>query len=169
MVLDEGAEVVGHGAILPPQGGQANPSLLVLLRLGLWKMPFVVGWGACARFLALLDVIAAIEHEVTSADADLNSGNYYTIEAYCVAVDRHGRGLGARMLPPLLARADAARRPAFLLTQLAGNVRFYARHGFAVIDERDAELKGAPFHCWAMKRLPAAAAAAAAVLSAAVS
>jgi ribosomal protein S18 acetylase RimI-like enzyme len=47
------------------------------------------------------------------------------------------RGLGSRLLQPMLDRCDAEGVPAYLETATDRNVSFYERHGFKVRDEVD--------------------------------
>jgi ribosomal protein S18 acetylase RimI-like enzyme len=57
-----------------------------------------------------------------------------------IAVDpaRQGSGLGGALVAHGLALAEAAGMPAFLNTARVGNVRFYERRGFEVIESSDA-------------------------------
>jgi GNAT superfamily N-acetyltransferase len=68
------------------------------------------------------------------------------------AVDAHlqGLGIGGRLLTAFCAQADAAGDVAYLETDTARNVRFYARFGFEVIAE--APVLGVPN--WFMRRAP---------------
>lgn len=61
------------------------------------------------------------------------------------------RGLGGRLLGPVLARCDEQGLPAYLETQKPENVAFYGRHGFTVRDE--IHLPGAP-PVWLLWREP---------------
>lgn len=61
------------------------------------------------------------------------------------------RGLGGRLLAPVLDRCDAEGRPAYLETQKPENVVFYGRHGFTVRDE--VRLPGSP-PVWLLWRDP---------------
>ncbi len=65
---------------------------------------------------------------------------------------RQGRGIGAALLRPALAQADAERLPCYLETVKARNVPFYQRHGFEVLVEGDLPRDGP--HFWTMKREP---------------
>jgi ribosomal protein S18 acetylase RimI-like enzyme len=62
------------------------------------------------------------------------------------------RGLGTRVLAPMLARADRARTDAFLETSSPSNVDFYEGLGFAVIDH--CQIAGGGPDVWAMLRQP---------------
>lgn len=41
----------------------------------------MVGWSIFQRFNGVLDALGALEHELISADADLKSGKYFSLEA----------------------------------------------------------------------------------------
>jgi len=62
-----------------------------------------------------------------------------------------GRGIGGRLLAPVLERCDREGLPAYLETQKASNLAFYGRLGFDVT--RVIELPGAPM-VWTMTRPP---------------
>jgi len=62
------------------------------------------------------------------------------------------RGLGSAVLAPVLARCDAERIHAYCDTSTERNVRFYGRHGFQAIAERDVP-QGGP-HVWLLERAP---------------
>jgi GNAT superfamily N-acetyltransferase len=63
-----------------------------------------------------------------------------------------GRGLGSEVLAPVLARCDADNVAAYCDTSTERNVRFYARHDFAVAAETDVP-DGGP-HVWLLARQP---------------
>lgn len=62
-----------------------------------------------------------------------------------------GRGIGGRLLTPVLTRCDADGVPAYLETQKESNLPFYERHGFAVAEV--ITLPDAP-KVWTMHRTP---------------
>lgn len=62
------------------------------------------------------------------------------------------RGLATRVMAPTLALADRERKDAFLETSSPGNVDFYARLGFKVIDQ--CQIAGGGPGVWAMLRTP---------------
>jgi hypothetical protein len=51
-----------------------------MLRLGLWRLPFVVGWRTCRAFLAMVDAVGASDADILAKDEDLRSGDFYTLE-----------------------------------------------------------------------------------------
>lgn len=76
--------------------------------------------------------------------------NHWYLGALGVAPPHQHRGIGGRLLQPILARADAQGKPCYLETQTRDNVRFYERHGFQVVHH--GEVPGHPLQMWAMLR-----------------
>ncbi|GAA3124937.1 GNAT family N-acetyltransferase [Streptosporangium carneum] len=66
--------------------------------------------------------------------------------------DWQNRGLGSRVLEPVLSRCDAEGVPAFTETATEANVRFYRRAGFDVVAE--AELPDGGPRLWFLYRRP---------------
>ena len=64
---------------------------------------------------------------------------------------RQGRGIGSALLAPALERCDREGMPAYLESSKESNIPFYARHGFAVMQEL--RVPGAP-PLYAMWREP---------------
>ena len=90
-----------------------------------------MGWTGIPRFSRLLEHAQGL-HERLAPEP-----HYYL---FVLGVDppRQGRGHGARLLEPVLARCDSERRAAYLETARAENLPFYERQGFRVahvIDE----------------------------------
>lgn len=65
---------------------------------------------------------------------------------------KQGTGVGAALLRPALARADAEGVPCYLETQNRRNVRFYRKQGFRVVS--DGEVPGHGLRVWTMLREP---------------
>jgi len=55
---------------------------------------------------------------------------YWYLNAIAAASGNSGQGLGARLLAPMLARADAEGLPVYLESSNPRNLTFYGRHGF---------------------------------------
>ena len=66
--------------------------------------------------------------------------------------DRQSQGWGARLMKPILDRADADGLPVSLETMREGNVAYYGRHGFEVA--ATVALPGGGPTCWVMRRPP---------------
>jgi ribosomal protein S18 acetylase RimI-like enzyme len=63
-----------------------------------------------------------------------------------------GRGIGGRVLQPMLDRLDVERLPAYLETGNPRNLDFYPRHGFEVVAEET--VPGTDLTFWGMRREP---------------
>ena len=63
-----------------------------------------------------------------------------------------GRGLGSRLLAPVLELCDREGIPAYLESSKQSNIAFYARHGFRVTDEVRLSRRGPTM--WPMWREP---------------
>jgi GNAT superfamily N-acetyltransferase len=62
-------------------------------------------------------------------------GTYWTLQLLAVDPERQGRGIGSRLIEPVLARCDLEQAPAYLEATTARSVPFYERHGFRTIGE----------------------------------
>jgi ribosomal protein S18 acetylase RimI-like enzyme len=114
------------------------------------------GFGAAMAAMddaAVSRMIAIFEHQGAFRERAMPEPYWYLIVLGVEPADQ-GHGLGGRLLQPILARADAERLPCYLETESADAVRFYTRHGFAVLVEDD--VPGVGFHYWAMHRPPVA-------------
>jgi ribosomal protein S18 acetylase RimI-like enzyme len=60
---------------------------------------------------------------------------HFYLAALGVAPARQGKGLGSRLMQPVLELCDADRVPAYLESSKESNIAFYARHGFRVTRE----------------------------------
>jgi GNAT superfamily N-acetyltransferase len=63
------------------------------------------------------------------------SPEHFYLPTLGVAPDRQGKGLGSRLLAPILQTCDSEGVPAYLESSKHSNIAFYARHGFRVLDE----------------------------------
>jgi ribosomal protein S18 acetylase RimI-like enzyme len=63
---------------------------------------------------------------------------------------RWRRGIGSRLLDPVLAKAEAEGLPSYLETQAERNLAFYGKHGFEVTEEL--RVPGCPLPLWTMWR-----------------
>ena len=91
-----------------------------------------------------------------AADAQLSAWRPLRHHLYLGAIGTapaaQRRGLGARVLAPMLALADREGTAAFLETSSPSNVDFYVRLGFTVIDQ--CRIAGGGPDVWAMLREP---------------
>jgi ribosomal protein S18 acetylase RimI-like enzyme len=82
------------------------------------------------------------------------SGRHWYLEVMGVEPFAQRRGLGGRLLTPVLELADRDRVDCCLETSDRANIRFYERHGFEVVDDALPLVPGGPTHV-AMRRTPA--------------
>lgn len=113
---------------------------------------------ALEPFKAELRALAGDRAGAAAAAQELVGARFPRDAAWYLAVtgvhsERQRRGLGSAVLGPMLARLDRDQLVAVLDTSTAGNVSFYARHGFQVADELDIPAGGP--HVWIMRREPA--------------
>ena len=78
---------------------------------------------------------------------------YWYLENVGVEPALQGRGIGTRLLAPVLALADAAGQPCYLETQTERNVAWYRALGFEVREAGVAFTAGGPPN-WTMLRPP---------------
>lgn len=158
-------------AVLPPfmaaavrfcqRYGEVYATAGALRGVAAWSAPgevstrerwMAAGFGAAMAAMgdaAVSRMIAIFEHQGTLRERAMPGSYWYLIVLGVEPADQ-GHGLGGHLLQPILARADAERLPCYLETESADAVRFYARHGFAVLAEDD--VPGVGFHYWAMRR-----------------
>jgi GNAT superfamily N-acetyltransferase len=63
-----------------------------------------------------------------------------------------GQGVGGRLLQARLAKCDLEKLPCYLETETEGNVRFYQKYGFIVVNK--GRVPGSELTIWAMLRPP---------------
>jgi ribosomal protein S18 acetylase RimI-like enzyme len=131
----------GVACWLPP--GQAEVTIGRLVRSGLYAAPLRMGVAAYGRFDAYLRYVDRL-HKRCAPRA------HWYLWAFGVDPPRQGRGIGSRLLEPVLARASTDGAACFLDTGTERNVRFYERHGFKVAHEGQAPKLGV--QVWAMLR-----------------
>lgn len=135
--------VMGAAIWLPPGRGELTPE-----RLAAAGFPAATGqFGAEARgrLVELIDYLTQVRRRVVP-------GPHWYLMMIGVDPAWQGRGIGGRLLEPVLTRAAAAGLACYLETTQPRNLEFYRRHGFEVVI--DADLPGGGPHYWAMWRPP---------------
>jgi ribosomal protein S18 acetylase RimI-like enzyme len=135
--------VAGAACWLPPE--QSSPTLLRMLKAGMWRVPFRLGWKSYQR----LNEFEAQAEKLHQRHA---TKPHWYLWALGVDPAQQGRGFGGSLLQPVLARADAEKTPCYLETQNPRNLPFYEKHGFKVSEQREV-FKDA-VTTWAMLRQP---------------
>jgi ribosomal protein S18 acetylase RimI-like enzyme len=125
--------------------GKFPMSVLGMMRAGMFLMPLKRG---PARFIRVVRAMNHLEHLHKQGV----SPRHWYLLLLGVDPSRQGQGIGACLMEPVLARADAEGLPCYLESFNARNLPFYERHGFQVVVEDDLP-NGGP-HFWTMKREP---------------
>lgn len=124
----------------------------------LWRRP---GEWSTAGWRQLLDLpwwLAVFGRDLVRAGTGLDAMKavhphepHWYLATTGVAPDSQGLGVGSALLGAMLRRCDADQLPAYLESSKQGNIGFYERHGFTVIEEQHLP-DGPPF--WPMWRDP---------------
>ncbi len=87
---------------------------------------------------AQIALVAREGHAVVGCVRGLINGDVCTVRALVVEPSRHGQGIGARLLRALEAElGDVQRIELTTNTIMEGNVTFYERHGYRVVDRTE--------------------------------
>jgi ribosomal protein S18 acetylase RimI-like enzyme len=133
----------GVAGWLPP--GQTRLTAGRVVWSGLYATPLRMGLAAYRRFDAYMSY------------ADRLHGRYAPEShwyLWVLGVDppSQGKGIGGRLIQPVLARASADGTACYLETEMERNVRFYEKYGFKIVGEGTIPRHG--LQVWAMLREP---------------
>ena len=144
--VHEGAGGAVQGCALwqAPGAPQGLP-LPAMLRM-LLIAPSVFGFGGVLRAL----------RTGAAVDAAHPHTRHYYLAFLGVLPSAQGKGIGAALLRPVLARADAEGVPCYLENSNAANLPFYSRAGFRVVREVTvgSTAAGEPVKVYCMQREP---------------
>jgi ribosomal protein S18 acetylase RimI-like enzyme len=124
--------------------GSTTMSPLRIIRMGMWQMPFRLGWKGFSRF-GQVDGAASKSHK------KLVPGDHWYLLMLGVDPDLQGTGIGSAAIEIGAAQAQEAGLPVYLETMTQSNVDYYLKRGFEIGDESDIE---GEFHIWSMIRKP---------------
>ncbi|CAM9605748.1 unnamed protein product [Discosporangium mesarthrocarpum] len=156
-ILDRGTgEVIGHIGFAPPKPDQqdgVHTSFCTMMLMGLWRVPFMIGWEMTVKFTGFVGCIDRATSEVIAKYPDLQGG-FWSLSAAAVDNKAQGQGFGGAAIRQLLERADRDGRPTVLATQEMRTVRLYERIGFVVLDRRSVKVGDVDlgFETWVMGR-----------------
>jgi ribosomal protein S18 acetylase RimI-like enzyme len=136
--------VEGVACWLPP--GRTELTLGRMVRCGLHVMPLKMGLAAYRQFNTYMGYADAFHARYAPEP-------HWYLWAIGVDPGSQGKGIGSRLIQPILKRADAIGMACYLETEMERNVRFYRKHGFEVVDGGKVPKLGA--QVWAMVREPA--------------
>ncbi|MBE9214077.1 GNAT family N-acetyltransferase [Plectonema cf. radiosum LEGE 06105] len=133
-------EIKGIAAWIPP--GNYPLNVWRLLRVGFYKLPFLVGFEGLKRFISLFSLIEKYHEQ------DMHQPHWY-LSALGVSEIYQGQGIGSLLIQPILKLADEQGLPCYLETSTEKAVRFYKNNGFEII-----RTGKEPIEYWTMKREP---------------
>ena len=120
------SELEGVACWLPP--GRASLALHRLVRTGLLGVVLRLRPAALRRFWANLSYVGQTHQRLMTA-------NHWYLWTLGVDPACQGRGIGGRLLRPVLERAKAGRLACYLETHNERNLAFYGKHGFRVASD----------------------------------
>jgi ribosomal protein S18 acetylase RimI-like enzyme len=118
-------------------------NLFQLLKQGFSAAPLRLGMGPLGRLFNCLNYFEKLQR------TDMPDDNWHLFLPG-VNPPRQGKGIGSRLIKPILQRADAEKTSCYLETDKPGNVNFFQKNGFKINREDDVP-KGGP-HFWTMIR-----------------
>jgi ribosomal protein S18 acetylase RimI-like enzyme len=131
----------GVACWLPP--GQTKLTAGRVVRSGLYATPVKMGLGAYRRLDTYMSYADKI-HERYAPET------HWYLWAVGVDPPSQGKGVGGKLLQPVLERASADGTACYLETGIEGNIRFYEKHGFKVVGE--GRVPKLELQVWAMLR-----------------
>lgn len=151
-------DAVPYGSVLTSwQGVRAEATAV-------WLPPGAFPWTARRKLRAVPNVSRVMTADPCAFPAFVRYGKiverhhrdepHWYLVALSVRPERQRRGLGRRLLEPILERADRDGLPCWLETADPTNVGYYERFGFEVFGDPLAVIRDGP-ELIAMRRLPA--------------
>jgi ribosomal protein S18 acetylase RimI-like enzyme len=137
------SDAAGAACWLPPGGEHAG--FFGMVRAGMLGIPFRFGWKGFGRLQAF-DIVAQRLHRKHAP------GRHWYLWAIGVEPEHQGKGIGHRLVRPVMARADAAGVPCYLETHKEANVPLYERCGFQLVEQ--VTVPGHPGTVYAMLHRP---------------
>ncbi|MEM1243152.1 MAG: GNAT family N-acetyltransferase [Cyanobacteria bacterium P01_H01_bin.26] len=141
-------DLEGIAAWLPPGKLSKNPLELLKMawNLQLYALPTKIRWHRWGRCLKLLSAVDQAHEQ------DMGDCPHWYLGIMVVNPTCQGRGVGGRLLQPILKRASNEGVVCYLVTFTEQAVRFYQKHGFEIVQTQKTAPDAPPF--WTMKRKP---------------
>ncbi|MCC5606575.1 GNAT family N-acetyltransferase [Nostoc sp. CHAB 5834] len=133
----------GVAVWIPP--GAFPLSFIRLIQVGIYTLPFQLGLNASVRVIKLLNEMEEYHKRDTP-------WKHWYLSLLGVDPVYQSQGIGSSLVKPILKQADIEGLPCYLETFTEKNVRFYHKHGFAVVTEVNISKSNLRF--WTMKRKP---------------
>ncbi len=143
------------GRVCTPETGQYGASV--------WSVPLSeakIAEKASEKHAALeqvmgpecLRVFTDIEASMAESEAGLNLADHWYLSILGVDPSMQGRGLGGRLVTPVLREADALGVASYLTTFTPRNISFYQRLGYRVVSDFPEPVTNSRF--WVLVRDP---------------
>ncbi len=130
----------GMACWLPP--GRTELSNWGLARAALGVVPLRVLWAFLGQdggngaspmpVRQLMQRVGQVETRFDQIHREVVPGPHWYLMTLAVDSDRQGKGVGSRLIAPMLERAQAAALPCYLETMTELDVAFYRKNGFEV-------------------------------------
>lgn len=112
---------------LPPESGPM--SMPRMLRVGMWRAPFVLGLDGLGRMSKAMSATEGFHKQV--------EGPHWYLMTVGTRTARQGQGLGSQLVEMGTSRADEAGVPCYLETGTDSNIAFYRKRGFEIIGQTE--------------------------------
>ena len=134
----------GVAVWLPPEASELDLSQIwQVVRSGFIALPFYMRWDRIGDFISFLATEIRLHKETASEP-------HWYLAMLGVVPEFQGKGIGGRLIQPVLQEADRTKMPCYLETSTAAAVRFYQRYGFEIVHQGIF----AEREYWTMKRKP---------------
>jgi ribosomal protein S18 acetylase RimI-like enzyme len=137
-------EITGVIFALPP--GHTKISMWEYIQNGFLLTPFLLGFRNYRRSMDCERFVGSTQEKLME-----NRPHFY-LWGLGVEPGWKEKGIGAALMLPILAKADAQKIPVFLETHDEKNVRYYQKHGFSLIHTTRIPKYDLPI--WSMLREP---------------
>lgn len=115
------------------------------LRAGALRIPFAIG----IRAIGYMQTVGKMLKEMRLRHC---TGSYWYTALVGIDPAHQGKGLGQKLLQPMLARCAREGVPVWLETETESNVRFYEHLGFEIAEET--VIPGIDMRMWGMLKNP---------------
>lgn len=99
-----------------------------LFRTGLLKAILLMGPGPMLRFVRSSSYVQKLQEQAISVPR-------WVLVFLGVEPSQQGKGIGGKLIQPILTRADSADVPCYVESADERNLSFYKKHGFVIINQ----------------------------------
>jgi GNAT superfamily N-acetyltransferase len=114
-----------------------------MFRTGFLRAIVSMGFGPLRRFVRSSIFVEKLQKQAISVP-------HWTLVFIGVEPAYRGKGVGGKLIQPILARADSDGMPCYVESVDERNLTFYQRHGFEIV--RDGQIPNGGPHVWILVR-----------------